>query len=62
MDHLTNLIQRFQDDEDGQGAVEYVGIIIVVVGIIAAVALMSDTIGDTIGNGLQTIVSNFVGD
>jgi Flp pilus assembly pilin Flp len=53
---------RFLTDEEGQGAVEYVGIIIVVVGIIAAVALLSDDIGEAIGNGLQRIVNNFVGD
>lgn len=48
-------------DERGQGAVEYVGIVIVVVAIIAALAAFGPQIGQAIGEGLETIVSNFVG-
>lgn len=48
-------------DEEGQGAVEYVGIVIVVVAIIAALAAFGDPIGTAIGNGLQNIVDGFVG-
>jgi pilus assembly protein Flp/PilA len=57
----TARLSAAHGDERGQGAVEYVGIVIVVVAIIAALALVGPDIGEAIGNGLQQIVSNFVG-
>jgi Flp pilus assembly pilin Flp len=48
-------------DERGQGAVEYVGIVIVVVAIIAALAQMGGPIGRAIGNGLKDVVESFTG-
>ena len=65
MNHLTTRYlswRALRDDESGQGAVEYVGIVIVVVAIIAVVVGFSEEIGDAIGTGLQNIVQNFVGD
>lgn len=58
---LTTLAERLRDDEDGQGAVEYVGIVIVVIAIIAAVAALAPQVGTTIIEGLQNIVEGFVG-
>lgn len=58
---LTTARERAAD-ESGQGAVEYVGIVIVVVAVIAALAAFGPDIGDAIGNGLQTIITNFVGE
>lgn len=47
--------------ESGQGAVEYVGIVIVVVAVIAALAVFGPEIGNAIGEGLRRIVTDFVG-
>ncbi len=54
-------LERLHRDDRGQGAVEYVGIVIVVVAIIAALAAFGPAIGEAIGNGLETIVNEFVG-
>lgn len=68
MQHVTELLYRGRDliaamrhDEDGQGAVEYVGIIIVVVAIIAIVAQAAPEIGGAISSGLQSTVEGLTG-
>jgi Flp pilus assembly pilin Flp len=66
--YLTELLHRGRDlvaalhrDEDGQGAVEYVGIIIVVVAIIAIVAQAAPEVGGAISSGLQSTVQGLTG-
>jgi hypothetical protein len=65
MEHVTNAVRRAYAElttnarlarEEGQGAVEYVGIIIVVVAIIAIIAGNADQVGEAISSGLQEVV------
>lgn len=58
---LAARIDDLRRDERGQGAVEYVGIVIVVVAIIVAVASQADGIGTAIASGLQKVVGDFLG-
>lgn len=48
---------RMRSDERGQGSVEYVGIVIVVVAIIAVIVALASGIGETIVARLQQAVS-----
>lgn len=54
---VLGLTDRARSDR-GQGSVEYVGIIIVVVGIIAAIVGFKDQIGGAIAGALQTAVES----
>ncbi len=53
---LTGMFDRLRSDDRGQGSVEYVGIIIVVGLIIAAIITFATPIGTTIGNKIQEAV------
>lgn len=58
---VAGVFDRFDRDDRGQGSVEYVGIIIVVGLIIAAVITFATPIGDAIGTKIQEAVSNIGG-
>ncbi|MGO1317560.1 MAG: hypothetical protein ACTMIR_11080 [Cellulomonadaceae bacterium] len=53
---VTGAFDRLRSDERGQGSVEYVGIIVVVVAIITALVVFGPQIGDAIGGILQNEV------
>ena len=48
-------------DDRGQGSVEYVGIILVVVAIIGALVILGPGIGDTIGGKIKDAVGKISG-
>jgi len=69
MHELGTWVARAQDamrrrfrGEAGQGSVEYVGIIIVVVAIIVAVVAVAPTVGEAIGTQLQNAVESIGGE
>jgi pilus assembly protein Flp/PilA len=56
MTKLYNLMQRLQSDESGQGLVEYVLIIaLVAIGLVAAMLIFRNAIGNTFTNVTQTL-------
>lgn len=54
---VTGAFDRIERDDRGQGSVEYVGIILVVVAIIGIVIGAATPIGNTIVDKLKTAVS-----
>jgi Flp pilus assembly pilin Flp len=55
--HTARTMDRFQDDERGQGSVEYIGIILVVVAIVGAVIAGATPIGTAIITKLTAAVN-----
>lgn len=58
---VTGMFDRVRRNDAGQGSVEYVGIIIVVGLIIAAVITFATPIGSAIGQQIQDAVDNIGG-
>lgn len=56
--YVLGLFDRVERDDRGQGSVEYVGIIIVVGLIIAAIITFATPIGTTIGTKIQQAVND----
>ncbi|WP_146192355.1 hypothetical protein [Cellulomonas sp. WB94] len=48
-----------RSDDSGQGAVEYVGIILVVAAIIIALVALGPTLGAAIGTKIQSAIDSF---
>jgi hypothetical protein len=48
-----------RSDDSGQGAVEYVGIILVVAAIIIALVALGPTLGSAIGTKIQEAIDSF---
>lgn len=59
--HTERAMRLFHDDERGQGSVEYVGIILVVVAIVGAVVAGATPVGTAILTQLTTAVNNIGG-
>lgn len=55
--YIVGAFNRLERDDRGQGSVEYVGIIIVVGLIIAAIITFATPIGTTIGTKIQSAVN-----
>jgi Flp pilus assembly pilin Flp len=56
----ARVMNRFYDDERGQGSVEYIGIILVVVAIVGAVIAGAGPIGQAIITKLTAAVNKLV--
>jgi Flp pilus assembly pilin Flp len=59
--YTARAMDRFKDDERGQGSVEYVGIILVVVAIVGVVIAAATTVGDTLVTKLTEAVNGIGG-
>ena len=56
--YVARQLERARSDERGQGTVEYVGIVVIVVAVIGTIVMWSDEIGNSIREQLQDAVKD----
>lgn len=56
----VTMIDRAHDDQRGQGTVEYVGVVVMVTLLIAAVAVAAKGWAPTIGDGLKKAIADAI--
>jgi len=57
---VVTMVDRARDDQRGQGTVEYVGVVVMVTLLIAAVAVAAKGWAPTIGDGLKKAIADAI--